>query len=193
LETSGDIQTVKAHYNTCIGTTAGYAMQLGGIRVSAVGNYINPANTSASGLRIGANVVNGYIDDLDIMKGNIGIGYANATTGNVTFGSNIRNSASIPFHNGTEASMWRPLANTGTPSVQGINLAIRKDTTNISNLTGGTRGQRVILKAGASFSIINGPTMRLAGGVNLAMVAGNLITLFNDDGVWREESRSLTT
>lgn len=193
FEASGNIAYLKFNDNTAEGTTAGYCVQLGGLRVDALSNYINPANTSASGIRIGANITNGFLDDNDIVKGNIGIGYANASTGNMFIGDKNRNSASIPFNNGSANTMWRVLSNSGTPSVQGINLAIRNDVVNITGLTGAVRGQRVILKAGASFSLINSASMQLSGGVNFAMVSGNLITLFNDDGIWREESRSLTT
>lgn len=193
FESTGNIAYVKFNDNTAEGTKAGYAVQLGGVRVDALSNYINPANTSASGIRIGTNVTTGSLDDNDIVKGNIGIGYASATTGNMFIGEKNRNSASIPFHNGTSQSMWRPLENSATPSVQGINLAIQNNATNITGLTWSVRGQRVVLKAGVAFNIINGASMKLAGGVNFAMAAGNLITLFNDDGIWREESRSLTT
>lgn len=192
FESSGGIKFVKLGDNKIEGTTAGYAVQLDGVRVEAVGNYIDPAVAAASGVRIGANVVTGLVDDNDIIKGNIGIGYASATTGNVFIGDKNRNNASIPFHNGTSQTMWRPLTNSGTPSVQGINLAIRNDAVNITGLTGAVRGQRVILKAGVDFKLVNSSTMRLSGAVDFNMVAGNLITLFNDDGVWREESRSLT-
>ena len=193
FESTGNIAYVKFNDNAAEGTTAGYAVQLGGVRVDSVGNYINPANTSASGIRIGANVMTGSLDDNDIVKGNIGIGYASATTGNMFIGSKNRNSASIPYHNGTSASMWRPLANSATPSVQGISLAIQNNATNITGLNDGIRSQFVTLKAGVDFTLTNGSTMRLSGGVNFNMVAGNLITLFNDDGVWREYSRSITT
>lgn len=82
------------------------------------------------------------------------------------------------------------LTNTATPSVAAGNVFITGGTTTITDLTGGTHSQVIIIKAVHTLTITHGAsTINLQGDVNFDMVTGDNLTLFYDGTDWWESSR----
>lgn len=81
-----------------------------------------------------------------------------------------------------------------TPSVKQSNLFITGNTapTSITNFTQGTDNQTITIQCTeANTTLVNGGTIKLAGGVNFVCSADDLITLVLRSGVWREQGRSV--
>ena len=82
------------------------------------------------------------------------------------------------------------LANAATPSAAAGNVFRTGGTTTITDLTGGTHSQVIVILAEHTVTITHGAsTILLQGGVNFDMVADDTLTLMYDGTNWYETAR----
>jgi len=92
--------------------------------------------------------------------------------------------------------IWRDtqtLADDATPSVDGGNLWTTGGTTAITDFDDAVDGQQITVVAAHSVTITNGTPIKLNGGSNFAMAAGDTLTLISDGTTWYETGRSDNT
>lgn len=80
-----------------------------------------------------------------------------------------------------------------TPSVTkaGLYVAANTSATSITNFTNGVDGQILMINAdNGNTTLVNGSTLRLAGGVNKTMATRDMIQLVHRSGVWYQMSYS---
>lgn len=79
-----------------------------------------------------------------------------------------------------------------TPSVDGVKFCRTRDTTTVTNFTGGVEGQELTILFQHAKTITDNANIVLAGSVNFVGTANaDMLTLQYFDGVWYEKSRSV--
>lgn len=187
VDTEGTLERMLIQSNTIRGNT-GYALVLRAAVTICAQNLITQGS-GGDGILVASTCADGFCIHNYITGGDNGI--LDDGGGTLLVDQNIIRSVTNPYNGGVSSSFYRLLANSATPSVKCGRWFNNANTTAITNFTNGHEGQEITLRASASFTVTQGSTIKLAGAVDFAMTATDILTLVLRSGVWEEASRSV--
>lgn len=183
----GTIDRCLISGNTIRSNTS-YAMYLTAALALVTNNMI-VQSPGGGGILITATCLEGRVTGNYITGGTDGI--VDLLAGELLIEQNQIISVTNPYNGGAANSFARVLENAAQPRVKNGRWFYKNDTTTVTDLLSGGEGQVVTIEANASFVMVSGATLMLAGGVNFSMTANDVITLVRRNSVWREMSRSV--
>lgn len=181
IEQDGTISESHVVGNIIRGNT-GYGIIVRSAYIDCSNNRV-VNGTGGDGISIQSTCTDGYCSKNAVVGGDYGILDDNG--GTVRTEDNQLTSNATKFSSG----VYRPLANSATPSAKNWRWVSNSNTTTITDLTNGFVGQVITLKALANFTVNHGSGILLSGAANFAMTNNDTLTLLREDSSWIELSR----